>query len=141
MCDEVSKCKACGAIDSIFHGDAGMCMECGTAEDYTYIDIEERDGPVSESSLSSLINDFCSHFNILLSDLTKRSRKEHLVKKKKMLCGYTNEYEYGHSEVANILGLHHSTVIHHRKDHENRIETDKRYRREYRRLICSTSSH
>jgi len=40
--EEVSKCNACGAFDSIrSNGDAGVCTECGTPEDYTYIEVED----------------------------------------------------------------------------------------------------
>lgn len=40
--NEILKCNACGVVDSIVFRDAGVCLECGTPEDYDYImDIEE----------------------------------------------------------------------------------------------------
>ena len=40
--EEISKCNACGEIDSIqSNGDAGVCTECGTPEDYTYVEVED----------------------------------------------------------------------------------------------------
>lgn len=42
--EEVEKCTACGAIDSIyFTSDAGVCMECGTPENYKTIILNEEE--------------------------------------------------------------------------------------------------
>lgn len=42
MIEEYSKCNSCGELDTIVQtNDAGVCMECGTPEDYTWVEVEE----------------------------------------------------------------------------------------------------
>ena len=39
---ELYKCTACESLDTItFTSDCGICMECGTPENYEYIETEE----------------------------------------------------------------------------------------------------
>lgn len=41
--EEISRCKTCGELDTIYQtDDAGICMECGTPEDYEYITDEDE---------------------------------------------------------------------------------------------------
>ena len=41
--DELSKCLACGELDTIYHtNDCGYCTECGTPENYTTVLIDEN---------------------------------------------------------------------------------------------------
>lgn len=49
--NEVSKCIACGELDTIYHtSDAGCCMECGTPEHYTTVFIDDNGNEVENDN-------------------------------------------------------------------------------------------
>lgn len=41
--NEVSKCKTCGELDTIYHtSDRGYCTECYAIEDYEYVMVDDN---------------------------------------------------------------------------------------------------
>ena len=49
--DELSKCTACGELDTIYHtGDVGYCQECGTPEHYTSVLIDENGNEIEDNN-------------------------------------------------------------------------------------------
>lgn len=49
--EEISKCIACGQLDSIYHtSDVGYCTECGTPENYTSVMVDEDGNEVENNS-------------------------------------------------------------------------------------------
>ena len=48
--DEISKCKTCGELDTIYHtSDRGYCTECYAIEDYTTVLIDDNGNEIEES--------------------------------------------------------------------------------------------
>ena len=40
--DELSKCLACGELDTIYHTDeCGYCAECYAIENYKYVEVKD----------------------------------------------------------------------------------------------------
>ena len=47
--DEISKCTACGELDTIYHtGDVGFCTLCKSLETYTTVFIDDNGNEVEE---------------------------------------------------------------------------------------------
>jgi len=74
------------------------------------------------------ILEFCNKLNIGYEVIFAKSRKLKNVRYKAIFC---NWLRLSHVEVAEVLGLHHSTVIHHRKTHKDRLGYDREYKRLY----------
>lgn len=86
--------------------------------------------PVADSG--NHVYKFCSAIDITYEDLFTKSRKAKHVRYR---CLFANWASVSMIEVSRLLGLHHSTVIHMRATHEERLKYDKEYKRLFAILL------
>lgn len=79
-----------------------------------------------EENHVGLIAEFCDKMNIGYDELFAKSRKTKHVRYR---CLFANWVSISMIEVSRLLDLHHSTVIHMRQSHKERLNFDKEYSR------------
>jgi predicted methyltransferase len=74
---------------------------------------------------------FCNALDYSASWFMNKSRKANVIVYRRLFINFSAKT---HSEVAKFLGMHHSTVIHHRQLHKDSLLYDKKYRTLWNRL-------
>lgn len=92
---------------------------------------QERVGQVPVNINEELIIEFCDKLNIEYDTLFIKSRKQEFIRYKSLFYNWVG---LSHVEIARMFDIHHSSVIHLRQGHKQRLEYDKRYRILHSRL-------
>ena len=87
---------------------------------------QEQLGDMPCADHSNHVYKFCSTIDITYDDLFTTSRKAKHVRYR---CLFSNWASVSMIEVSRLLALHHSTVIHMRATHQERLKYDKEYKR------------
>lgn len=72
------------------------------------------------------------------TDVQSTDRYLDIVNAKKALCYYMRKTKKcTFQEIANLIGTHHTTVMHHVQKHDNIMRFDKQYRNKYNEFLES----
>lgn len=77
------------------------------------------------------IIDFCDKMNIGYDTLFNKSRKQEVVRYRSLFFSWVG---LSHVELARMFDIHHTSVMHLRQTHKDRLLTDTRYKILHRRL-------
>jgi chromosomal replication initiation ATPase DnaA len=91
----------------------------------------EHVGPVPSEQHAQKIFKFCSMLRIKADDLFIKSRKQTHVRYRSLFfywCGLS------HTDLATMFEMNHSSVIHSRRSHEDRLVWDVEYNRLFKLL-------
>jgi len=78
-----------------------------------------------------LITTFCEKMNIGYDILFEKTRKQEVVRYRSLFYSWVG---LSHIEVARMFDIHHTSVMHLRRTHKDRLVQDKQYRILSRRL-------
>jgi len=78
-----------------------------------------------------LITTFCEKMNIGYDTLFEKTRKQEVVRYRSLFYSWVG---LSHIEVARMFDIHHSSVMHLRSTHKDRLLQDKHYKKLHRRL-------
>jgi len=87
---------------------------------------QQQLGELPVVDYSNYVYKFCCTLDITYDELFAKSRKTKHVRYR---CLFANWVSISMIEVSRLLDLHHSTVIHMRQSHKERLNFDKEYRR------------
>lgn len=74
----------------------------------------------------------CKHFKVTRAQLDGKCRKAEVVYVKIAISKLLHSKGYKIIEIADVLGLHHATVLHHLKTVDDRMQYDKIFANTYR---------
>lgn len=78
-----------------------------------------------EENHVGLIAEFCDKMNIGYDTLFMKSRKPKFVNYRSLFFNWVN---ISHIELARLFNMHHSSIMHLRQDHANRLKYDNQYK-------------
>jgi hypothetical protein len=80
-----------------------------------------------------LITTFCKKMDIGYDTLFNPTRKQEIIRYRSLFYSWVS---LPHIEVARMFDVHHSSVMHLRNTHKDRLLQDKHYKKLHRRLNC-----
>lgn len=85
----------------------------------------------SEGSDWESVIEFCEKMNIGYDTLFTKSRRQEFIRYRSLFYSWVG---LSHVELARMFDIHHSSVIHLRKTHKERLLYDKKYKTLHKRL-------
>ena len=79
----------------------------------------------------NIVYEYCNAVDVESSELFNRSRMEHYVRIRSLFCYWC---DLSISELASLLKMHHSSILHYKASHFDRLSYDKQYQKLYTKL-------
>lgn len=77
-------------------------------------------------TLTTILNTVCDHYQLEKSDVCSKSRKEELVKARKMFCYFSREFsDLTFEKIGEFVNLGHDTAMFHNTDIKLKKDTYK----------------
>jgi len=86
---------------------------------------------IPASNHKALVYEFCDKLNIDYDKLYNKSRKLEYVRYRALFCNWVS---LGHVETARILNKNHTSIMHLRGTHKERLQYDNTYKRLFKEL-------